>query len=185
MTLLSYNQLHELRKQGVINCDPANINGSSIDITLSHLILVESPGYPEDRPLRAPSISDKESILTCPISLECKHYFLEPGEFILASSKEIFNLPSNISAEYKLKSSMARCGLEHLNAGWCDAGWTDSTLTLELKNMTRFHTLKLKNNMKIGQMVFFFHEPVPDKANYAYTGRYNKQTEATASKGVE
>ena len=26
------------------------------------------------------------------------------GEFILASSKEVFHLPNNISAEYKLKS---------------------------------------------------------------------------------
>lgn len=35
-------------------------------------------------------------------------FLLMPGEFILAQSVEVFNLPDDLSAEYKLKSSMAR-----------------------------------------------------------------------------
>ena len=103
-------------------------------------------------------------------------YVLLPGDFILAASVEIFNLPNNISAEYKLKSSMARIGLEHLNAGWCDAGWNRSCLTLELKNMTRHHSIELNYKDPIGQIVFFKHTPVPNDKSYAVRGRYNGDT---------
>ena len=100
-------------------------------------------------------------------------FSLEPGEFILASSIEVFNLPPDISAQYRLKSSMARIGLEHLNAGHCDAGWNGSVLTLELKNVTRYHAIHLQAGDPIGQMVFWRHEPVPADKSYAARGRYN------------
>ena len=82
-------------------------------------------------------------------------------------------MPMDISAEYKLKSSMARIGLEHLNAGWCDAGWHGSVLTLELVNVTRHHSIIIRPGDPIGQMVFFRHAPVPPERPYATRGRYN------------
>lgn len=88
-------------------------------------------------------------------------------------SAEVFNLPEDISAEYKLKSSMARIGLEHMNAGWCDAGWHGSVLTLEFKNMLQYHAILIRPGDAIGQMIFFYHEPVPKSASYATRGRYN------------
>jgi len=186
--LLSYVELVELVEQGVISAPLENINASSIDLTLDYRILVER----EEK--RFVDLSNKENIVTGeyhmdeieegddPEHIMCYH--LHPGEFVLASSREVFNLPNNISAEYKLKSSMARNGLEHLNAGWCDAGWHGSKLTLELKNMTQDHTLILRPGMKIGQVVFFKHTPVPDHASYAARGRYNNQSGATAAKGI-
>jgi deoxycytidine triphosphate deaminase len=68
---------------------------------------------------------------------------------------------------------MARIGLEHMNAGWCDAGWQGSVLTLEFKNMTRFHSIRIRPGDAIGQMVFFRHAPVSYEASYAARGRYN------------
>ena len=68
---------------------------------------------------------------------------------------------------------MARIGLEHLNAGWCDAGWTGSVLTLEFRNLTTFHEIELIYGDKIGQMVFFKHDPVEMDNSYAVKGRYN------------
>jgi deoxycytidine triphosphate deaminase len=96
-----------------------------------------------------------------------------PGAFILAHSREVFNLPSDISAEYKLKSSMARIGLNHLNAGWCDSFWSGSVLTLELHNTTQNHAIQLRMGDPIGQMVFFRHAPVPEESSYKVRGRYN------------
>lgn len=178
--LLSYNRLQQLIQEGVINADPENVNAASIDITLAEDLLVEE--HPLD--YNVIDVSTKRTIATYTCTIPERGFVLRPNSFILASSNEIFNLPNNISAEYKLKSSMARCGLEHLNAGWCDAGWNNSKLTLELKNMTQHHNLLLRKGMKIGQIVFFEHEEVPEHASYANKGRYNNQTTVTAGKGV-
>jgi len=115
---------------------------------------------------------------------EGDQFYIRPGEFCLAESREVFNLPNNIAAEYKLKSSMARNGLNHLLAGWCDPGWYGSTLTLELHNVTQYHTIKLQPGMKIGQMVFYEVEPVPEEKSYKTKGQYNNQKGAQESKGV-
>jgi dCTP deaminase len=181
--LLSYIELVELIEQGVINAPVENVNASSIDITLDDVIMYEPEDIGSDELI---DISRKESIYLDRWDMsEEDAFMLEPSEFVLASSREVFNLPNNISAEYKLKSTMARNGLEHLNAGWCDAGWHGSKLTLELKNMTRHQSLILRPGMKIGQVVFFKHTEVPDHASYATKGRYNGQTEVTASKGIK
>ena len=98
---------------------------------------------------------------------------MAPGEFILAHSMEKFNLPMDISCEFKLKSSGARSGLDNALATWCDPGWNNSTLTLELKNNLRFTHIILREGMFIGQMVFFRNVPVPKDKSYFIRGRYN------------
>jgi deoxycytidine triphosphate deaminase len=130
-------------------------------------------------------LANKENISTIEVQIGDDGIELEPGETMLASSNEIFDLPDWLAAEYKLKSSMARNFLEHLNAGWCDPGWQGSRLTLELKNMNMYHTLILRPGMKIGQIVFFACEPVPKDKSYSVTGRYNNQAKVTEAKGVE
>lgn len=181
MSVLSYDELVELVRQGVITAEVENINASSIDITLDSMILLESePTFHKDV-----NLAKKENIETIPYQMDERGYGIQPDEFVLASSREIFNLPNDISAEYKLKSSLARNGLEHLNAGWCDAGWNGSKLTLEFKNVNRFHELIIEPNMKCGQVIFYRHKKVPDFASYAVKGRYNNQSEVTASKGVK
>lgn len=175
MSLLAYGELCTLVDQGVItNVTREMINSTSIDLTLGDTILYEH--IPQDMVYRPPliiSMRAREALKLREHDLNSAEFFLEPGEFILAQSRQVFNLPTNISAEYKLKSSMARVGLEHLNAGWCDAGWNGSVLTLELKNMTRNHILKIEKDIPIGQMVFFSHLAVPADKSYAARGRYN------------
>lgn len=154
-----------------VEIDFNQINSASIDIRLGKFILKEIP------PEFAGTILDfraRDKMNTQRLELDDEEGFiLRPGEFILAESAEIFNLPYYLSCEYKLKSSMARIGLEHLNAGWCDAGWHGSVLTLELKNLTNFHSIRIRPGDAIGQMVFFEHEPVPHDKSYAARGRYN------------
>jgi dCTP deaminase len=185
MSLLSYTQLLELLEAGVIDGSKAeHVNSSSVDLTLGRYILVEqmnslAGGYTPNRV----SLAQRTPLNTRKVDMRSTNgYVLKPGEFILAQTQEIFNLPCDISAEYKLKSSMARVGLEHLNAGWADSGWNGSVLTLELRNMTTYHEIELKQGDKIGQMVFYKHAPVPIAASYANRGTYNKDTEVSGAK---
>lgn len=182
--ILSYVELLKLVEAGVIEgADPECINSASVDIHLGNKILVEKLQRGPGEPL--PVQLDKKGTLEfVEHTMDANGFTLLPGQFILAQSSEIFNLPSHISAEYKLKSSMARIGLEHLNAGWCDAGWHGSVLTLELKNVTEFHSITIRPGDRIGQMVFFAHTPVPDHGSYATRGSYNKDTAVSGVKVV-
>lgn len=178
--LLSYTALMELVEQGVITADPDLVNGASIDVRLDRTIMVEKVQYV---PVMI-DLSRKESPAFMTMDLGEHGYALKPNQFALASTMETFNLPNNIACEFKLKSSIARAGLNHLLAGFADPRWHNSKLTLELKNDCEYHSLLLKPGMKIGQMVFFQVDPVPEEHSYAVKGRYNHTTIVTASKGV-
>jgi len=177
--LLSANQIHQLIDQNVIEGGSHElVNSASLDLRLGRFILVETmPALHKNTGINTiVSLAQKDSLCMTKIDLlETTHqsFILRPGQFILAETQEKFNLPLHISSEYKLKSSMARIGLEHLNAGWCDAGWNNSVLTLEFRNLSTFHEIELVLGDKIGQMVFFQHEPVEYDDSYAAKGRYN------------
>lgn len=178
MSLLSYHRLRELIGAGIVNAKHEHVNATSIDLTLGDIIFIEGCKS------NTVDLADKETPEMFQIAVPEEGVVVAPGMFILAQTNEIFNLPNNISAEYKLNSSLARAGLDHLNAGWADAGWNGSVLTLEFKNCLQYQSLKLTPGMKCGQMVFFEHEPVPDHASYAAKGQYNGDTEASQSKGL-
>lgn len=166
--MLSYNELCELVERNVIEgVDPKSINASSIDVHLGKTIIIEN------RELATISPKKRENFPQTVVEMdEC--YVMEPGEFLLAHTQEIFNLPDDISAEFRLKSSGARSGLNNLFACHCDAGWHGSSLTLELHNCLRFSRIRLDVGMPIGQMIFHRHAPVPDDKSYKTKGRYNK-----------
>lgn len=178
--LLTHNELTNAVAEGYIeNVKPNQINAASIDLTLGSVLWYENQG-------RVVDLANKKSISLTKHTLtkEQPTYGLHPGQFILASTEQVFHLPNWIAAEYKLKSSMARNGLGHLLAGWCDPGWNDSVLTLELKNETEHHHLIVKLGMPIGQIVLWRGATVPDHASYATRGSYNKDRKATPSKGL-
>jgi len=179
MSLLSYWELKALVDEGVITeVKSDQINASSIDLTIGEHIKIEANDYNGQTVV----LRDHDRLNMIDRYMDEDGYHLRPGQFILAHSEQKFNLPPNVSAEYKLKSSMARIGLEHLNAGWCDAGWHGSVLTLELKNMTQHHTIHIQPKDYIGQIVFFRHEPVPMDKSYAQRGRYNNDGTVTGAK---
>lgn len=175
--LLSHDALLGLLEKGLLlNAEPDQVNAASIDIRLGSKIKTEmSEG--------TVSLADRNPLNMLDYEMTERGYILRPGEFILAHSLEVFNLPLDVSAEYKLKSSLARVGLEHLNAGWCDAGWHGSVLTLELKNMTQHHHIQIKPGDRIGQVVFFGHDAVPHDRSYAARGRYNGDATVSGVKG--
>ena len=175
--LISYNELCEFVERGVIApVDPKDINGTSIDVHLGPKILAERR-YPE---LSYPTVSlrDKENVTWYEVDITNDFYNLYPGEFILAHTVEVFDLPADISAEFKLNSSGARIGLDNALATWADPRWHGSTLTLELRNNTQNHIIRLHHGCRIGQMIFHRSEPVPEEKSYAVRGRYNKDASA-------
>lgn len=182
MSLLSFNQLMStVRGRRMISERDGSLipsellNASSIDIRLGRLALIEVD--PFDGIVEDTKVLDyraRDALTTRGVELDPKDgIVIQPGQFLLTESEEVFNLAAYMSAEYKLKSSMARIGLEHLTAGWADAGWNRSVLTLELKNMTQHHAIRIRPGDRIGQLTFFQHEEVPQDRSYATLGRYN------------
>ena len=150
--------------------DPTLINPASLDVTLGTNLYVET---------------ELGGLLPLEISGHTKEapFLLRPNEFILAETAEIFNIPDFISAQFVLKSSLARAGLEHLLSGFIDPGFNNSVLTLELKNAKQFSAFPLWPGMRCGQIVFTEMTEVP-QTSYKYTGRYNNDAKVSRSKGL-
>lgn len=169
--ILPDHQIAYLCSAGMVTpFDNTLVNPASLDVRLGSKLLVETPESPE--------------LVPCCIA-DCSPdhpYFMQPSEFVLAQTLEQFKIPSHIAAEFKLKSSRAREGLEHLLAGFADPGFYGSVMTLELVNARRFHSVPIWPGMKIGQMIFYKLSDVPMQS-YAVTGHYNGDVAVTASRG--
>ena len=177
--LLSYIELCNLVLEGVITpVEHDHINAASIDVRLGPTVLVERAS----ENVAVVDYSKRQGLAMDTVDISGGHFDLQPGQFILAHTVEQFNLPNDVCAEFKLKSSGARIGLNNMLATWCDNGWHGSVLTLELHNVTRSHTIRLRAGDKIGQMLFYRTTPVPDDRSYAARGRYNKDTSAQGIK---
>lgn len=180
--LLSAPRLHQLIEDNVITALHENVNSASIDIRIGDKILVEEPaegysvgvGLYDDVHETPVDIDAKQSPNFKEVIIPEEGLVIEPGQCFLAHTIEYFNLPNTISAQFKLRSSLGRCFLEHMNAGWADAGWHGAQLTMEFVNLNRYHRLLIKPGMRVGQMVFFEHEDVGEDS-YAIKGNYNLQ----------
>jgi len=164
--IFSDQDIRELCLQGLVDpFDEELINPASLDVRLGTRLLIEAAQSPE----------------LVPYTME-EPYLLVPGQFVLAETLEIFNLPDSICANFALKSSRAREGLSHALAGFADPGWHGSRLTLELHNIRQLHSVSIWPGMKIGQAIFHKLTQPPLKS-YAVTGRYNNDLKVMGSKG--
>lgn len=171
MAILCDWEIHARCEGGMVEgYDPALVNPASLDVRLGTTILIESVAGPQMIPYDLGRHSER------------KPYEMVPGQFLLAETQEVFHLPSDIAAQFMLKSSRAREGLEHLMAGYCDPGWNNSKLTLELHNSRQLQPVFLWPGMRIGQLVFHQMSTAPTRT-YAKTGRYNGDLQVTGSKG--
>jgi dCTP deaminase len=191
MILVDYQirNLCQLQRPMVSPFDESLVNPASLDVRLGSNLLIESAERPELVPYPLAGCS------------EANPYELVPGQFVLAQTLETFDIPRDIAAEFKLKSSRAREGLDHalvswhlINwiwrgegldhalAGWCDPGWHGSVLTLELRNNRQLWPIPIWPGMKIGQIIFHRLDAVPQRC-YAESGRYNGDATVMGSKG--
>lgn len=95
---------------------------------------------------------------------------LLPGETVLISTKEWLNLPNNVAAFVKTRSSLARIGVSVDFAGWCDPGFKGN-LTLLMKNMGK-KVVDLNSLDRIGQLIFLEVIGVED----GYDGNYQNSS---------
>jgi dCTP deaminase len=179
MTSLVDFQIREYSElRGLIDPYDAKLqNPASYDVTLGDTILIEpSPSdllhmFAPDRIINNRWVS---------VDISKKSVTLAPNEFILAHTAEFIRVPTDLEAVFCLKSSRGREGWEHALAGYIDPGY-QGRITLELKNNSRYHSLKVEAGMRIGQLRFSWLDCVPNKS-YADTGHYNNATTVEISK---
>lgn len=104
-------------------------------------------------------------------------YLILPGQFVLATTMEFFELPDDLTAFVEGRSSLGRMGLFIQNAGWVDPGFKGE-ITLELFNANRC-AIELTAGRRVGQLVF---AKMDCAAQDPYNGKYQGQTGATGSR---
>ena len=110
-------------------------------------------------------------------TIETDTYVLLPGQFVLATTMEYFELPDDLTAFVEGRSSLGRMGLFIQNAGWVDPGFKGE-ITLELFNANRC-AIELKSGRRVGQLVFAKMDAPAEKP---YAGKYQGQRGATGSR---
>ena len=112
--------------------------------------------------------------------LDGEYYTLEPNEFILASTNETLNIPSNLCARVEGKSSLGRIGLMvHSTAGFIDPGFKGS-VTLELYNLG-VRSIVLHKGARVSQVCFMRLDGVPCGVYGDYGNHYQAQDGVTES----
>jgi dCTP deaminase len=149
--------------------DPALINPASLDVRLGDTMLIESVESPELKPYPFWDHSEEHP------------YLMAPKQFVLAPTLEFVRVPVTCNAQFVLKSSRAREGINHLLAGYLDPGF-HGVVTLELVNSRQLHRIPIWPGMKIGQLVFNKMMGPPERS-YAVTGRYHGDTTVQGSRG--
>ncbi len=178
--LLGGAELVELVEKGVIDAPGAHVNAASVDVRLGGEFLFETT--PPIGALDVDLATKAEPQFTAIRAGENQPVYACPGEFFLAHTVETLALPDDVSCLFLLRSSCARAGLEHSQAGFGDAGF-HGQLTLELKNILQYHRLVLRPGMRIGQLVFLRHADSGERS-YRLKGRYGGQTGVQVSKGT-
>ena len=110
-------------------------------------------------------------------TIHAEKYLLLPGQFVLATTQEYFELPDDLTAFVEGRSSLGRMGLFIQNAGWVDPGFKGE-ITLELYNANRC-AIELQAGRRVGQLVF---AKLDEHALNPYNGKYQGQRGATGSR---
>lgn len=144
-------------KGGINPFTPEFVNPSSYDVSIGNEWVC---------PTREPERFQADSIT------------LFPGEVVLATTIEEIDLPRDVVADLKLKSTLGRLWLNHSLSGWIDCNFCGQ-ITLELQNLGP-HPRKLSAGMRVAQLVFMQMESAPEVAyGEKGTGHYQNQKGTT------
>lgn len=145
----------------------------SYDVTLGTTFSEQKSSWSRyTAPLVDPSCTVEYDIQQVSTHPKVGYYELAPGAFVLAHTVEVVNIPNNIVAEIKDKSSWARLGLQVKNT-MANPGFKGQ-ITLELSNEGNYN-LKLIPGVGICQLVF---NTLAYPCGSPYNGRYQHQTGA-------
>ncbi len=149
-------------------CAAEQIQPASVDIRLGSTFSVV-----EDTPSGIITLNNEIKYRT----ITTDTYLIMPGQFVLATTMEYFELPDDLTAFVEGRSSLGRMGLFIQNAGWVDPGFKGE-ITLELFNANRC-AIELRSGRRVGQLVF---AQMDEAALNLYRGKYQGQRGATGSK---
>ncbi len=169
--ILSDRDIRKLLKEGTLKIKPlrsSQIQPASIDLRLGENFLIL-----KEYQLDCIDVSQPVSYF----KLTKKTITLPPKSFVLATTKEYIELPSNLTAFVEGRSSIGRLGLFIQNAGWVDPGFKGK-ITLELFNANSI-PIKLRAGMRICQLVV---ARTTTPASSPYKGKYQGQKDVLGSK---
>ena len=150
---MSILQDTELKRRGKDLISPFYeefVQPSSIELHLDNVLQVEKP---IQRGVIYPNM-DNSILFRCLNMLDEEDgYIMSPGDFVIGSTFETVNVPTDLVGRFEGKSSLGRLGLmTHVTAGFIDPGF-NGNITVEIKNLTRFYWMLIPG-MKIGQICF-------------------------------
>ena len=169
--ILSDKAIASMVKDGTLVITPleeTQIQPASVDIRLGRTFSIV-----EDSPTGIITMENKIAYK----KIEADTYLLLPGQFVLATTMEYFELPNDLTAFVEGRSSLGRMGLFIQNAGWVDPGF-HGEITLELYNANRC-AIELRAGRRVGQLVF---AKMDQEAQNPYRGKYQGQMGATGSR---
>lgn len=169
--ILSDKTISEMLKRRDLVIEPLNaeqIQPASVDIRLGNTFSIV-----EDTPSGIITLNSEIRYKT----ITADRYLLLPGQFVLATTMEYFELPDDLTAFVEGRSSLGRMGLFIQNAGWVDPGF-HGEITLELFNANRC-AIELQTGRRVGQLVF---AKMDSAALNPYRGKYQGQRGAIGSR---
>ncbi len=140
-------------KGGVDPYDPNCVNPASVDLRLGDSFIDLETG----------------------VEFQSDEITIKLGQAILATTLEVITIPPNAIGTVYLKSSLARQGLDHALAGFCDPSFS-GTLTLELH---AHRPITLQAGQRVIQLVLSATKGCPLKG---YDGKYQGQRGPTRAK---
>ena len=196
---LSDKKILEEKKKGHIVITPfvkENLNTSSYDVTLGEYYYREQPSkhfhniyniYQESHTNHVwgtPQKAEKASKVFQKYQMDWNHgiqendlvILLQPGETILAHTREFIGGTDHITTMMQARSSMGRNFIEVCKcAGWGDVGYINRW-TMEITNNSRFYAIPLVVGRRIAQIVFMDTGPILEK-HYAHDGKYARSSD--------
>lgn len=165
---LGRDQIQELLKTNppLIECIPElnqQLQPNGIDLTVKEIAMLSSPGC-----ISSSSESRVLSALSPLVFDGLGKMDLLPGSYIVTCN-EIVNLPGNIMALARPRSSLLRCGVAIHTAVW-DAGYSGrSQSLLVVYNPQGFRIFK---NARFMQLVFFY---LDREVSQGYNGLFQRE----------
>lgn len=174
--ILGYESLRPLMRTLVGHEDLELLNPASIDIRVGGTFMYEQPLLSDELTKASEHWDEYCNLDDLPIpkvrwragDLTAGKCILAPNEFVLCSTFENITVPDDCAVELRLKSSSARAGFDHALAFWVDPGWS-GVLTMEVKNITRFHYLPLIYQERFAQIIV---HRLEQKTAHPYHGKY-------------
>jgi len=186
--ILSDTDIKKHLSNGTIKITPAvdlgaQLGSCSIDFRLGNTFRVFNHSK---YPLIDTRDKNFKGEITTEISIpETEPFILQPGDFVLATTMESFELPDNLIGRLEGRSSIGRLGIVvHSTASIFEAGWRGKVV-MELGNMGRM-AVALYPGMRICAMTF---EQLSSPAEIPYhlkkSAKYVNQDKPIASKIAE